>query len=341
MSELKVFRLENDAGLRVELLNFGARITRIVVPDREGRPEDVVLGFEQAGEYLNDNPAYGAICGRVANRIAHGRFELDGREVRLACNLGAHHLHGGRIGWDRRYWTCVGVDRRAAQLRYESPAGEEGYPGRVVCDLLYQLLEDGTLRIDYSALTDAPTPLNLTNHAYFNLAGAGTEHDLAGHELTIHADRYTPVDSEGIPTGEIVAVAGTVLDFRRPRGVLDRIDHSDLRERGGYDHNFVLNDFPSDAVDATAPVLRPAARLVHTESGRRLDVATTEPGLQLYTGNFLGGPGKGGGSYRPYAGLCLECQHFPDAINQPTFPSIIVRPGASYRQISEYRFGLV
>jgi aldose 1-epimerase len=331
---VEVFTLTNANGVEVRAITYGGIITSLRVPDRQGTSGDVVLGFDGLEPYLKGHPFFGAIVGRYGNRIAGGQFTLDGRTYKLATNNGPNHLHGGNVGFDKAVWAAeplasgVGV-----AFSHTSPDGDEGYPGTLKVRVTYTLTDRNELAVEYRATTDKPTPVNLTQHSYFNLAGSG---DILGHELRIDANRFTPVDDTLIPTGELAPVDGTPFDFRTPTLVGARIDGSDtqLKYGRGYDHNFVLN--------GSAGVLRPVVRLVEPKSGRTLDVATTEPGLQFYTGNFLDGTlkGKGGQVYNRRAGLCLETQHYPDSPNKPSFPSAIVRPGKDYHSRTVFRFGV-
>ena len=317
-----VYTLTNSLGFEVSVTSYGGAITSLKTPDRNGHFGDIVLGFETLAEYVGNPRYFGALIGRHANRIARGRFSLNGVEYQLPCNNGANHLHGGFRGFDKREWT-VREDDNALHLTYFSKDGEEGYPGDLTAFVDYTL-RDNELRIDYRATTDRDTIVNLTNHSYFNLRGAGT---ILDHELMLNADHFTPVCSDLIPTGEIKAVAGTAWDFRTGKAI-----GSDLDAAGGYDHNFVLNDW-----DGT---LRLAARLHDATTGRVLEILTTEPGIQFYSGNFLDGSftGKNGFVYEKYTGLCLEPQHFPDAPNHPNFPSTTLRAGEEYKHTSIYRF---
>lgn len=330
---VREFTLDGGAGVTVRVIEYGAIITSITAPDRNGAPADVVLGFDELAGYLADPPYFGAVVGRYANRIAGGRFTLDGREYELATNNGPNHLHGGDVGFDKRLWRAAVVEtnrgRLALRLEYASPAGEEGYPGTLRAAVTYTL-SGTTLAIEYEATTDAATVVNLTQHSYFNLAGAG---DILGHRLAINGRRITPVDETLIPTGQLALVDDTPFDLIGGT-IGDRIDddHPQLIHGGGYDHNFVLS--------GPETTLRQAAVLVDPRSGRALEILTTEPGLQFYSGNFLDGTivGKGGRVYGHRSGLCLETQHFPDSPNQRAFPSTVLRPGDTYRSRTLWRF---
>jgi aldose 1-epimerase len=333
-----LFTLTNAAGIEVRAMTYGATILSLRVPDRQGRLDDIVLGYPTLAGYLEKSPYFGAIVGRYGNRIAKGRFRLDGKSHQLTTNDGPNHLHGGAKGFDKVVWTADTSQRDSSAtliMSYTSPAGEEGYPGTLQARVTYTLTDRNELRVDYFATTDAPTPVNLTQHSYFNLAGQGAG-DILGHTLLIAADRYTPVDSTLIPTGEIAPVAGTPFDFRTATAIGARIEQNDVQlKRGrGYDHNWVLN--------RTDPGLVLAARLTEPATGRTLEVLTTEPGIQFYSGNFLDGTiaGKDGRVYRHRYGLCLETQHFPDSPNHPNFPSTILRPGQEYRSTTVFRFGV-
>lgn len=333
---IDTFTLRNAAGVEVRAITYGGIITSLRTPDRSGVTGDVVLGFSSLERYLEDHPFFGAIIGRYGNRIGGGRFSLDGREYTLARNNGPNHLHGGVRGFDKVVWQAAVVEgRRAVRFSRISPDGEEGYPGTLDVTVTYELTDRNELIVDYTATTDAPTPVNLTQHSYFNLAGE-TSGDILGHTLTINADRYTPVDDTLIPTGELAMVEGTPFDFRTPAVIGARISgaHAQLQHGRGYDHNWVLNR------TGDGPQL--AARVVEPNSGRTLDIATTEPGLQFYAGNFLDGTliGKSGTPYGHRAGFCLETQHFPDSPNKPGFPSTIVRPGTPYQSRTVFTFGV-
>jgi len=332
---VELFTFTRAGAPTVAITNLGGHIVSILAPDRAGRAVDVTLGYRDFAGYLGDTSYFGSIVGRYANRIAKGRFTLDGKTYSLATNNGPNSLHGGPTGFQKRVWTpkvVSGKDGDALELTYVSKDGEEGYPGTLTAKVVYSLREDGGLAIDYSATTDAPTVVNLTNHAYFNLAGEG-EGTILGHEMQIEADAYTPVDATLIPTGERRPVEGTPLDFRKPVAIGARIDAADeqLKAGGGYDHNYVLR--------GTMGELRLAARVVEPKSGRVLEMLTTEPGVQFYSGNFLDGKvvGKSGKPYGRRSAFCLEAQHFPDSPNQPGFPPVVLRPGQTYRQTTVYR----
>ncbi|RVU18687.1 aldose epimerase family protein [Methylobacterium oryzihabitans] len=320
--------------LRVRILSYGAIVQTVEVPDRAGRIANVVLGLDRLDRYETVSPHFGGLLGRYANRIAGGRFVLDGTTHALTRNEGRNTLHGGTRGFDRHAWDVLSADDHRIVLHRVSPDAEEGFPGALATTVTYGLDADGGLRIDYEAETDAATVVSLSNHSYFNLAGEGSG-DVFGHEVTVFADHYLPVDGEGIPTGTMAPVAGTPFDFREPVPLGARIREADpqLVRGQGYDHTFVLG--PGDA-------LRPAARVHDPRSGRRLDVLTTRPGLQLYSGNQLDGrlAGPGGRLYRPGDALCLEAQAFPDAPNRPDFPSTVLRPGERFRATTIYRFSV-
>lgn len=329
--EVKSFTLSNGNGMRAVLIEYGATLVSLEVPDRAGIPGDIVLGFKTLDEYREKSPYFGAICGRVANRIANGKFTLDGKEYTLAANNAPHHLHGGTVGFDKVVWNGVMKACGAGQsvvFTYLSPDGEEGYPGNLLSTVTYTLTDDNELAVEYSAVADAPTPVNLTHHSYFNLAGEGSG-NILGHELWVNASRYTPGDETLIPTGELATVTGTPLDFTTPMKIGARIK----KVEGGYDHNFVLDRFDDESLSL-------AARVYEPETGRVMEIVTTEPGLQFYSGNFLDGSfaGKAGKEYKQHAAFCLETQHFPDSINKPDWPSIVLRPGDTYRHKIIHRF---
>ncbi len=332
---VELFTFTREGAPTVAITNLGGHIVSILAPDRAGRAADVTLGYRDFAGYLADKAYFGCIVGRYANRIAKGRFTLEGKTYTLAVNNGPNSLHGGPTGFQKRVWTpkvVTGPDGDALELTYVSKDGEEGYPGTLTAKVVYSLRKDGGLVIDYTAATDAPTVVNLTNHAYFNLAGEG-EGTILGHEMQIEADAFTPVDATLIPTGKLQPVEGTPLDFRKPVVIGARIDALDeqLKAGGGYDHNFVLRGKTGE--------LRLAARVREPKSGRVLEVLTTEPGIQFYSGNFLDGTvvGKSGKPYVRRGALCLEAQHFPDSPNQPSFPPVVLRPGQTYRQTTVYR----
>jgi aldose 1-epimerase len=333
---VQLYTLKNRSGMTMRVANLGCIIVSLTAPDRDGRPADVMLGYDRLEDYLTDTRHFGAVVGRYGNRIAGGRFTLDGKEYQLSVNRPPNHLHGGVIGFEKAVWSATGIvgdDRVGLKLHYLSPDGEEGYPGNLDATVCYWLTDDNELRIEYSATTDQPTPVNLTNHSYFNLAGAG-KGDILGHELMLAADHFTPVDETLIPTGELRPVAGTPFDFTKPTPIGARVDADDqqIRYGGGYDHNFVFSRWDGK--------LRRVGTLYDPGSGRVMEMLTTEPGVQFYCGNFLNGKdiGKGGQPYERRSGLCLETQHFPDSPNRPQFPSCILRPDERYRHVTVYRF---
>lgn len=335
---VELFTLTGPAGVEVRAITYGGIIISLKTPDRDGVPADIVLGYDELDGYVRETPYFGAIIGRYGNRIANGRFTLDGETYSLAKNNGPNHLHGGDIGFDKVVWSAEPFETDSAVgvvFAYTSRAGEEGYPGTLDTRVTYTLTDGGALIFDYHATTDQATPVNLTQHTYFNLAGDGSG-DILGHELMIAASAYTPVDSTLIPTGEIRPVAGTPFDFRAPAPIGARIaaDDEQIRFGGGYDHNFVL-DRPQDGMAHAARVFEPG-------SGRLLDVWTSEPGIQFYSGNFLDGTitGKSGHVYQHRSGFCLETQHYPDSPNQPGFPSTILRPGQTYTSRTMLVFGV-
>lgn len=332
---IELFTLTNRRGMQVEITNYGARVVAISVPDRHGKMADVVLGFDHGIGYLGDNPFFGAIVGRYANRIAKGEFKLDGKTYHLPLNDGPNTLHGGPHGFDKALWTgsVLRHNPPTVEMRYLSKDFEEGFPGNLHVRVVYTLERDNALRIDYSASTDHDTVLNLSNHSYFNLHGAGNGNILKT-VMMINADKFTPIGKTLIPTGKLESVAGTPLDFRKPTPIGARInDHySQLEYAGGYDFNYVLN--------RKGRGLELAARAVDPESGRVLEVLTTQPGLQFYTGNFLDGSihGKGGKAYQKRGAFCLETQHFPNSPNQPNFPSTELKPGQRFHQVTVFKF---
>jgi len=327
-----LYTLRNKNGLEVKITNYGGIVVSLSAPDRTGRRSDVTLGFDTLDGYLKDHPYFGAIIGRYGNRIGGGRFALEGVEHKLARNNGENSLHGGLKGFDKVVWDAR-RDGQRLELTYYSKDGEEGYPGNLSVKVVYTFTEVNELKIDYSATTDKPTVVNLTNHTYFNLASDG---DVLGHQVKLYADRFTPVDAGLIPTGELRPVKGTPFDFTSPMAIGARINQNDeqLRFGKGYDHNFVLT--------SRGGSLAPAAEVYEPQTGRLLEVHTTEPGIQFYTGNFLDGTirGKGGRAYGHRTGFCLETQHFPDSPNRPQFPSTVLRPGQQYQSTTVYRFGV-
>ncbi len=336
-----LFTLRLKSGATLTLTDLGATWVGWSVPDRDGRFADIVQGFDDAAGYARQTGSFGATCGRVINRIAGGKFRLDGKDYSLAVNNGPNHLHGGPAGFSRRLWKAeIGGTPEAPAVAFSrrSADGEEGYPGNLDITVTYTFESDASVRIDYRATTDAATPVNIANHAYFNLGGH--DHDtILDHTLKIFGKHYLPADENSIPTGEIVPVAGTPLDFREPRLIGERIgdSHDQLRFGRGYDQSFVVGGTPGE--------LRPAAELSHPKSGRILLVETTEPDIHLYSGNWNvecvnGAPGKGGATYGFRSSVCLEAQKFPDAVNQPAFPTIVLRPGETYRTTTVHRLRL-
>jgi aldose 1-epimerase len=330
-----LYVLTDEHGMVAKVMTYGATLTELDVPDRNGKRDDVVLGFDSLDGYLGKEPYFGAVVGRVGNRIAKGRFTLDGKTYQLATNNGANHLHGGVKGFDKVVWDAAivqGPGGSWVRFTYQSRDGEEGYPGNCVVTVRYGI-RNSALWLRYKVTTDKDTPVNVTNHSYFNLGGAENG-DILGHVLTLYADRYTPVDSGLIPTGELRAVAGTPMDFRQPTRIGEH-----LREVGGdpagFDHNYVLSpgDGPIPGAVHVATVYEP-------KSGRLMDAWSTEPGVQFYSGNFLDGTitGKKGVVYRQYWGLALETQHFPDSVNHPNFPTYVLRAGETYRSSTVYQF---
>lgn len=331
-----LYILKNDNGMKVAITNYGARVVGILAPDKNGNFEDVVLGFDRLAGYLNkNNPQYffGATIGRYANRIANGTFTLNGKEYHLPINDPPNSLHGGNKGFFSRVWDAQQLNDHNLLLRYDAKDGEEGYPGNLHVQVLYTLTNNNSLRIEYTAITSKPTVINLTNHTYFNLDGAGSG-KITDEILMINGNKYTPIDSTEIPTGEIKSVQGTPFDFTNPTKIGSRInkDNQQLKFAGGYDHNFVLNKKKVGGLSL-------AATLYDPDSGRELDVLTTEPGLQFYSGNFLDGvKGKDGKKYGYRTALTLETQHYPDSPNRPNFPSTILKPEHIFYSITIYRF---
>jgi aldose 1-epimerase len=323
------YTLTNPNGMQASIINYGGTITKLTAPDKNGKFGDVVLGYDSLSGFLQRaNPFFGALIGRYGNRIAKGKFTLDGQTYTLAGNNNGNSLHGGNKGFDKVVWTAEKQGDNSLKLSYRSKDGEEGYPGNLDVTVIYTLTADNSLKIDYTATTDKATPINLTNHAYYNLS-ATTDSTILDHELQINADKYTPVDDKLIPTGQIADVKGTPMDFTTSKPVGRDI----AKVKGGFDHNWVLNK--------KGNTLEKIATLYHPKSGRVMEVYTTEPGLQFYSGNFLDGrltKTKGGAKYVKHAALCLETQHFPDSPNQPNFPNTILKPGETYKSTTVYKF---
>ena len=339
---VQLFTLTNANGTEVRAMTWGGIIVSLKVPDRNGVPGDVVLGYDDLAGYLDETPYFGALIGRYGNRIGGARFTLDGAEVQLEANDGPNSLHGGVRGFDKQLWDGAPLETAAGVgvvFTRVSPDGEGGYPGNLSVQVTYTLTDADELVVDYLATTDRATPVNLTQHSYFNLAGDGSG-DVLGHRLTLNASRYTPVDATLIPTGELAGVEGTPFDFRSPHAIGERIaaDDAQIGFGGGYDHNWVL-----DRDGAADGDLVLAARVEEPVSGRVMEIRTTEPGIQFYSGNFLDGTltGKGGHVYEHRTGFCLETQHFPDSPNQPGFPSTILRAGSEYRSRTVFSFGVM
>ena len=323
------YKLRNAKGTEVRIINYGGTITNLIVADKNGQMGDVVLGFDSLSGYLQKgNPFFGALVGRYGNRIAKGKFTLDGKTYTLATNNNGNHLHGGIKGFDKVIWTVDEANESSLHLSYNSKDGEEGYPGNLQVKVVYSLDNDNALKIEYTATVDKPCPLNLTNHSYFNLS-AGKDSTILDHELMLDADRYTAVNDKLIPTGELPSVKNTPMDFTKAKRIGNDID----KVKGGYDHNWVLNK-----KDESLSLI---GTLYHPSSGRLMEIYTTQPGVQFYTGNFLDGTltnGRNGAKYVQHAGLCLETQHFPDSPNQPSFPNSVLKPGETYHQVTVYKF---
>jgi len=328
-----LYTLTNDNKMQMQITNYGGIIVSLCVPDRNGQTDDVVLGSETLRGYLKSTPYFGAIVGRCANRIGKAAFTLNGREHHLAANDGPNHLHGGITGFDKKLWKAEPLETKNAvslKLTYLSKDGEEAYPGNLTCTVTYTLTNDNELKIDYHAEADRTTICNLTNHSYFNLAGQGNG-DILNHQMLLNANWYTPVNERLIPTGEIKSVHETPMDFTRPHTIGSRID----QVPGGYDHNYVLNKKERGSLSLAARVFEPT-------SGRIMELYTTQPGTQFYTGNFLDGSitGKAGKVYKKHYGFCLETQHLPDSINKPHFPSVILQPNEEYQHLTIYKFAV-
>jgi aldose 1-epimerase len=325
---VELYTLTNGKGMEAKIMTLGAAVVSLTAPDKNGNYADVVLGMDKLEGYLGGVPYFGAVVGRYGNRIAKGQFTLEGQAYKLAVNNGENSLHGGLKGFDKQVWTAKDAEG-GVEFTYVSRDGEEGYPGTLTAKVLYTVTPENELKLEYTATTDKPTVVNLTNHSYFNLAGEG---DILQHQVMIDADRFTPVDQGLIPTGELKPVEGTPFDFRKPTAIGARIDQPDeqLKFGGGYDHNWVLN----------GSGMRKAAEVYEPKTGRVMEVLTQEPGLQFYTGNFLDGTitGKGGRAYQKRAAFCMETQHFPDSPNKPSFPTTELKPGQTYHTVTVYRF---
>ena len=337
-TEVFLYTLHNKNGMEARITNYGGLLVSLLVPDRNGKLDDVVLGFDSLSSYQKDSPYFGALIGRYGNRIGKGKFVLNGETYTLAVNNGKNHLHGGLKGFDKVVWTVdekASVPGKTLALSYVSKDGEEGYPGTLSVNVVYSVTDSNELKIEYSASTDKPTVTNLTHHSYFNLAGAGSG-SILDQELFIDADKFTPIDAGLIPTGELKAVKGTEMDFTVPTAIGARINESteQLKNGVGYDHNWVLNK--------AANTFGLAARVYEKSTGRVMEVLTTEPGLQFYSGNFLNGShvGKGGKKYELRSGFCLETQHFPDSPNKPQFPTTTLNPGKTLTSTTIYRFSV-
>ncbi|HET6425200.1 MAG TPA: aldose epimerase family protein [Planctomycetaceae bacterium] len=331
-AEIVHYSLSNRNGMRVGLINLGATVTAVNVPDKNGKAANVTLGFNDLDGYLANAPYFGGICGRYSNRIANGKFTLDGETYQLATNNSPSHLHGGTVGFNKRVWQHEKIENADAvgvKFTYVSPDGEENYPGALTVNVVYTLNDKNELTLDYTATTDKATVLNLTNHCYWNLSGDPMS-KILDHELTLNCDKYLPVDEAGIPTGEFAAVSGTPMDFLTPHKIGERIAEP-VNGHGGYDHCWVVNGTPGE--------LRLAAKAVDPQSGRVIEILTTEPGIQFYTGNFLAGTPETGNADK-HGAFCLETQHFPDSPNQPEFPTTVLKPGETYKQTTVHRFSV-
>ena len=332
-----IYTLTNAKGMEARIMTYGGIIVSLKVPDRNGKFDDVELGFDSLEPYLQGHPFFGALVGRYGNRIAKGKFKISGKEYNLLVNNGENHLHGGKLGFDKKVWQAKSgksTEGQTLELKYTSTDMEEGYPGKLDVTVMYTLTNDNGLKIDYTAKTDKPTHVNLTNHSYFNLAGAGNG-DILNHEMMIKAYQATKVDKGLIPTGEIVNIKGTGLDFTSPMKIGARIDSTEEQMAWGfgYDHNYVIN--------GGGKTLTMAAQVYEPTSGRVMEVLTTEPGVQFYTGNHLNVPaGKGGKPYPKRSGFCLETQHFPDTPNKPEFPTTLLKPGQTFRSTTVYKFSV-
>lgn len=332
---ITLYILENSHGLRVKILNYGGIITSVETPDKHGKLANITLGFGGLEDYFDNAPYFGGLCGRFANRISNAKFTLDDKEYELFANIPPNHLHGGNQSFIKKAWEPTEIPAKDGSvglaLKYVSPDGEEGYPGALTTTVTYSLNDDNELKIDYVATTDKPTVLNLTNHAYWNLAGPSSQ-SILDHELTLSSDDYVEVDETAIPTGKLVTVKETCMDFTSPHTIGERIAET-TNGNGGYDHCYVVRGGGKGE-------LVPAAKVVEPKSGRVMEVFTTEPGVQLYTGNYLDGSEKTA-NYEKQSGFCLECQHLPDSPNRPEFPSVVLRPGETYKQTTVHRFSVV
>lgn len=330
--DVKLFTLTNAKGMKAQITNYGAILVGVQVPDKAGKLGEVTLGFDKLDDYLKPHPFFGAIAGRYANRIAKGQFTLDGKTYQLAKNNGENMLHGGNKGFDKMLWTVVSAKDGSVHLHYTSADGEENFPGKLETDVTYTLNDKNELVIDFKATTDKPTVLNLTNHTYWNLAGAAAG-NILDHEMTLYADGYVPVNNDGIPTNGVAPVKGTIFDFTTPHTIGERIAQVG-NTPVGYDHTWVLN--------GKAGELKKCATVYDKKSGRVMDIETTEPGVQFYTGNFLDGKNivRGGVACNKHQGFCLETQHYPDSPNHPEFPSAVLRPGETYTQKTVHRFSV-
>jgi aldose 1-epimerase len=333
-----LYTLKNKRGVEMSVMNYGGIIVSLKVPDKNGKMEDVVLGFDSLSAYMRNNPFFGALVGRYGNRIAKGKFTLDGVTYTLPINNGENHLHGGPKGFDKAYWNIeVPADSSSLRLTYQSADGEMGYPGNLSVEVLYSLTDADEVKIDYKATTDKKTIVNLTNHSYFNLTGDPAANDILNHQLQLEADNFLPVDKGLIPTGKLKPVANTPFDFKSITPIGARIEKDDeqIKFGGGYDHCWALNRYDSS--------LRQVATVIEPNSGRRMEVFTTEPGIQFYSGNFLNGTvaGKKGVLYKKRSALCLETQHYPDSPNKPSFPSVVLNPGETYKTTTVYKFSVI
>ncbi|MBA7710959.1 Aldose 1-epimerase [subsurface metagenome] len=332
--QVDLYTLTNTNGLKAKIMTYGGILVSLEVPDRGGKLGDVVLGYDKLDDYVKNNPYFGCIVGRYGNRIANGKFKLDGVDYQLTLNENdITHLHGGIRGFDKVVWNAQEVKTKDAvgvKLTHLSKDGDQGYPGNLSCTVTYSLTNNDELRIDYEATTDKATPINLTNHTYFNLTAG--KRDILGHELMIDADRFTPVDDKLIPTGELKSVKDSPMDFTKPAPIGSRIAQVPGKDPGGYDHNYVLN--------SGGGKMALALRISDPDSGRVMEIHTTEPGIQFYSGNFLDGSisGKAGTVYKKHYGVCLETQHFPDSPNKPNFPSTILNPGKKYTYVAVHKF---